>query len=154
RTTTLGEPVIRIKEQRTIPMTQQDAFAFIADFTNVVDWDPGITASEKVGNAPVGVGTEFNVVSNFAGRSLPLVYVVEEWGVPERAVLFTTTSRFDGRDTITFRPTDAGTEIDYVAEFRFKGLMRLVEPFLKGAFSKIGRDAMNGIVDAVGARTS
>ena len=144
--------MIRIHEQRTIPMAQDEAFAFVADFTHVVEWDPGITASSKVGDDPVGVGTEFDVVSKFAGRSLPLTYVVEDWDQPNRAVLSTSTSRFDGRDTITFRAIDGGTEIDYVAEFSFKGVMRLAEPFLKGTFDRLGKKAMDGVVDAVNAR--
>ena len=146
--------MIRIQEQRTIPMSQEEAFAFVADFTNVVEWDPGITESSKVGDAPVGVGTEFAVVSNFAGRSLPLTYVVEEWDAPHRAVLATSTARFDGRDTISFRTVEGGTEIDYVAEFTFKGVMRLAEPFLKGTFDRIGQKAMDGVVAAVKAPTA
>ena len=146
--------MIRIQEQRTIPMSRDEAFAFVADFTNVVEWDPGITASEKVGDEPVGVGTRFDVVSNFAGRSLPLTYVVDEWDAPQRTVLSTSTSRFDGKDTITFREVDGGTEIDYIAEFRFKGLMRLAEPFLKGTFDRLGRKAMDGVVEAVAAKTA
>lgn len=133
-------------------MSQAEAFAFVADFTNVAEWDPGITESSKIGDAPVGVGTEFAVMSNFAGRSLPLTYVVEEWNEPHRVVLATATARFDGRDTITFRPVGGGTEIDYVAEFTFKGVMRLAEPFLKGTFDRIGRKALDGVVDAVAAR--
>lgn len=145
--------MIRIHEHRTVPMTPDEAFAFIADFSHVDEWDPGITEARKVGDAPVGVGTEFAVVSNFAGRSLPLTYVVEAWDEPNRAVLATSTARFDGRDTITFESVEGGTRIDYVAEFSFKGLMRLAEPFLKGTFDRIGRKAMDGVVDAVAART-
>lgn len=146
--------MIRIQEQRTIPMSQDEAFAFVADFTNVVEWDPGITESTQVGNEPVGVGTEFAVMSNFAGRSLPLTYVVEEWVAPHKAILSTSTSRFDGRDTITFRAVDGGTQIDYVADFSFKGVMRLAEPFLKGTFNRIGEKAMDGVVEAVKVRAA
>jgi hypothetical protein len=135
-------------------MSQEDAFAFVADFTNVAEWDPGITESAQVGNEPVGVGTEFAVVSKFAGRSLPLTYVVEEWDAPNRTVLVTSTARFEGRDTITFRTVDGGTEVDYVAEFTFKGVMRLAEPFLKGTFDRIGREAMDGVVEAVKVRAA
>jgi hypothetical protein len=145
--------VIRIQEQRTIPLTQEEAFAFVADFTNVDEWDPGITESAKVGNDPVGVGTEFAVVSEFAGRSLPLTYVVEAWDEPRRAVLVASTARFDGRDTISFRAVEGGTEIDYVAEFTFKGIMRIAEPFLGRTFDRIGQKAMDGVVDAVKVRT-
>jgi hypothetical protein len=68
-------------------------------------------------------------------------------------VLATSTDRFDGRDTITFRAVDGGTEITYVAEFAFKGVMRLAEPFLRGTFDRIGRKAMDGVVDAVSVPT-
>jgi carbon monoxide dehydrogenase subunit G len=144
--------MIRIHEQRTIPIPAEDTFAFVADFSNVAQWDPGITESSKIGDGPVGVGTEFAVVSEFAGRTLPLTYVIEEWDPPRRVVLFTSTSRFEGRDTITFRSSDRGTEVDYLAEFSFKGLMRLAEPFLGRTFDKIGREAMDGMVAAADAR--
>jgi hypothetical protein len=146
--------LIRIHEQRTVPLTQEEAFDFVGDFTNVAEWDPGITASKKIGDGPVGVGTRFEVVSEFVGRSLDLTYVVEEWDAPDRAVVATETKNFAGRDTITFRSVDGGTEIDYVAEFTFKGVMRAAEPFLGGTFDKLGKKAMDGVVEAVAVRTS
>lgn len=146
--------MIRIQEQRTVPMTQEEAFEFVADFTNVAEWDPGILESKKVGDEPVGVGSRFDVVSKFAGRNLDLTYVVEDWDAPNRAVVATETNNFAGRDTITFRSVDGGTEIDYVAEFTFKGVMRLAEPFLGGTFDKLGKKAMDGVVEAVAVRTA
>jgi len=144
--------LIRIQEARTIPLPRHEAFEFVADFTHVEEWDPGITASAKIGNDEVGVGTQFAVESNFAGRSLPLTYTVEEWDAPERAVLYTETSRFSGRDTITFHEVAEGTAIDYVAEFQFKGVMRFIEPLLRPTFRKIGVEATDGIVAAAAQR--
>jgi hypothetical protein len=146
--------MIRIHEQRTIPMQRDAAFAFIADFSHVAEWDPGITESSKASDGPVGVGSEFAVVSKFAGRPIPLTYVVEEWDAPNRVLLSAATSSFAGRDTITFEDAPHGTLVDYVAEFEFKGIMRLAEPFLGRTFDKIGREALDGMVAAVAARVA
>jgi hypothetical protein len=47
-----------------------------------------------------------------------------------------------------------GTRIDYTADIRLGGLMRLAQPFVGGAFAKIARDALDGMQRALDARAA
>jgi hypothetical protein len=56
------------------------------------------------------------------------------------------------RDVIRFTPLPGGgTVVDYVADIRLGGWMRLLQPFAGGAFRKIGRDARAGMQRALDA---
>ena len=48
-------------------------------------------------------------------------------------------------DEIRFERSGTGTHIDYVADIRLGGLLRLVQPFLGGSFRKIAKDALAGM---------
>jgi hypothetical protein len=52
---------------------------------------------------------------------------------------------------IEFIPTDNGTQIDYRLEVGFKGLLRLIEPFMKPALTKQYRTALNALGDYIQA---
>jgi hypothetical protein len=68
-----------------------ETFAYLATFSNAVDWDPGVLASEQLDPGPVAVGTRFRLVVSFAGRRLPLTYRVTGYQ-PDREVLLAATS--------------------------------------------------------------
>ncbi len=48
-------------------------------------------------------------------------------------------------DEIVLEPAGGGTRITYRADLRMKGPYRLVEPFLRGTFDRMGREAMAGL---------
>ena len=53
-------------------------------------------------------------------------------------------------DTMEIAPTTgAGTRVTYTAEFEFKGLAKLVVPFIGGAMKKLGDEAEQGLRDAL-----
>jgi len=52
---------------------------------------------------------------------------------------------------IEFIPTGNGTQIDYRLEVGFKGLLRLIEPFMKPALTKQYRTALNALSDYIQA---
>jgi hypothetical protein len=54
-------------------------------------------------------------------------------------------------DDIRFTATPAGTRIDYTADIRLRGLMRLATPFAHGAFQAIASNAREGMQRALDA---
>jgi hypothetical protein len=48
-------------------------------------------------------------------------------------------------DDIRFGSVGTGTRIDYTADIRLTGLLRIVQPLLGGAFANIGRRAAEGM---------
>ena len=48
-------------------------------------------------------------------------------------------------DEISFERSAGGTIVDYTADIRLGGVLRLIQPFLGGAFANLGRNAVEGM---------
>jgi carbon monoxide dehydrogenase subunit G len=139
--------ILREQIHTTLPL--DEAFAFVADFANAARWDPGVATSERTDEGPVGVGARYRLGVRMRGRVAPMDYEITVFEPSRRVVLTGTGSGVDAVDDIRFEATDAGTRIDYVADIRLRGLMRLATPLAGGALAKIGRDARDGMQRAL-----
>jgi dehydrogenase/reductase SDR family member 12 len=135
----------RLHESIETPLATDDAFAFVADFANAMHWDPGVATSERLDPGPVGVGARYRLGIRMRGRVAPMEYRITEFDAPHRVVLVGEGSGVSAVDEIELERTGTGTRIDYTADIRLQGALRLVEPFLFAAFRKIGRDARDGM---------
>lgn len=144
-------PVLR--EQITTALPIEDAFAFVADFANAMLWDPGVARSERITDQPTGLGSRYRLAVRMRGNSVPMDYEITTFEAPHMVVLTGEGSSVLAVDEIRFEATPAGTRIDYVADIRLRGLFRVAEPFLGGAFAKIGRDALHGMQRALDERS-
>ncbi|QZY29742.1 SRPBCC family protein [Nocardioides coralli] len=123
-------------------------FAYLSDFTNTTDWDPG-TVSTELAQGDGGVGSVYHNVSEFNGRKTELRYTVVEHQPPNRLVLRGENKTVTAVDTMAIEPSGSGTRVTYTADFEFKGLAKLVTPFLGGAFKKLGDEAEEGLREAL-----
>lgn len=140
----------RLERTISVPGDPAAVFAYLADFTNTTDWDPGTVEATREGDGPVEVGTRFHVVAEFKGRRIPLEYVVKVHEPPRRLVLVGRSDRFKSSDDLTVTPAAEGVvRIDYVAEFELRGMLRFLEPFLKGQFHKLADAAVAGLEEAL-----
>ena len=144
----------RLHETIDTPLAADDAFAFIADFANARHWDPGVATSERLGDGPAGLGARYRLGVRMRGKVAPMEYRITTWEPPRRVVLTGRGSGVSAVDEIRFEPTAAGTRIDYTADIRLGGWMRLVEPFVGGTFRKIATDALGGMQRALDARAA
>ena len=127
-----------------------EVFAYLADFSNTEEWDPGIISAKKRGKGPVAVGTEFKVVSKFLGQELPLAYRVVQYDPPNRIVLEAENDNLRSVDTITFEKTARGSRLTYDANLTLKGIRYIGDFALHLAFQWIGRRALEGLRAALG----
>ena len=123
-------------------------FAYLSDFTTTTEWDPG-TVQTVLRSGSGGVGTTYLNTSRFAGRESQVTYTVETLEEGRHFALRGVNKSLVAHDTMTFRETAEGTEVRYVAEFDFKGVARLVAPFLGPAFKKLGDEAERGMREAL-----
>lgn len=142
--------VISLRETIEVGGAPQEAFAYVADFANTQEWDPGVREAEKLTDGSVDVGTEYRVVAEFRGREIPMRYRVVRFEPPGRVVLEGEGRTVSAVDDIRFEPTGRGTRIVYAADLEMKGLLRLLEPFLRGAFVTMGRRALDGLARQLG----
>jgi uncharacterized protein YndB with AHSA1/START domain len=135
---------MRIERTVIVDVPVRRAFDYLADFTTTTEWDPGTVTTVRC-EGDGGVGTSYRNTSTFLGRETSLVYVVEELVTDERIRLRGENKTVVSVDTMAFRPTDAGTEVTYTADFTFKGPSRLLAPLLKPALSRLGNEAESGL---------
>jgi carbon monoxide dehydrogenase subunit G len=130
----------------------EEVFAYLSDFSSVAEWDPGVVSAEKLTPGEVHVGTRFSVHARFLGRDVPLEYEVIEIEAPARVVLRAETGTVVSLDEMRFSPTSGGTRVDYDADLRLKGALRLFEPGLRLAFRRVGDNAARGMEKTLAAR--
>jgi len=144
----------RLTERIETTLPVDDAFAYVADFANSMHWDPGVATSERIDEGPVGLGARYRLGVRMRGRVAPMEYRITTFEAPRRVVLTGEGSGVSAVDEIRFEPAGTGTRIDYTADIRLAGLMRLAQPLLGGAFAKIARDALDGMQRALDARAA
>jgi carbon monoxide dehydrogenase subunit G len=144
----------RLHETIDTPLPIDDAFAFVADFANASQWDPGVATSERLDDGPVGAGARYRLGIRMRGRVAPMEYRITTFEPPRRVVLTGEGSNVSAVDDIRFEPTASGTRIDYSADIRLGGWLRLAAPFAGGAFRKIAADALGGMQAALDARAA
>jgi len=135
--------VIRERSETSLPLEQ--AFAFVADFANAERWDPGVASSVRTNPGPVGVGAQYRLGVRIGGRVAPMDYLVTAFDSPHRVVLTGRGSGIRAVDDITFTATPEGTLVDYTADIRLVGLLRLAGPLAGGALAGVGSRAREGM---------
>jgi hypothetical protein len=138
-------PMTTLHERIETPLPIHDAFDYIADFASSATWDPGVAWAERLDDGPVRVGSRYRLGVRMGRRVAPMEYVIRVLERPSRVVLAGEGSGVSAVDDIRFRSTETGTVIDYTADIRLGGLLRLARPFLGRAFAAIARNAAGGM---------
>ena len=143
-----------LNERIDTALSRDEAFAFVADFANAQHWDPGVATSERLDAGPVALGARYRLGVRMAGRVAPMEYRITAFDPPHRVVLDGAGSGVAAVDDIRFEATPTGTRIEYTADIRLRGLLRLLAPFTGGSFARIARDARDGMQRALDARAT
>ncbi len=138
-------PLTTLNERIETPLAMDAAFAYVADFANAQEWDPGVATAVRVDDGPVGVGTRYRLSVRVGGRFTPMEYRIAVFEPPDRVVLLGSGSGVSAVDDIRFQRAGTGTRIDYIADIKLGGFLRIVQPFLGAAFARIARDAAGGM---------
>lgn len=136
-----------------VETSPETVFAFLEDFTNAADWDPGVASAERLDEGAIGVGSRFGLDLLVAGRTQRWVYEVERHEPTARVTFATRTSRATGIDDVTVRANpDGGSHVVWDATFRFTGVLgSLIDPAFNVVFQRIGSKAVSGLRPALAA---
>lgn len=126
--------------------SREQAFAYLADFATISDWDPGVARSKRLTDEPLAVGARFEVTTSYVGRESTLIYETIEIDPPRRVLLRAETGTFTSLDELTFdlRP-GGGTLVTYDADLGMNGIAKLGELPMRLAFRRIGDAARDGL---------
>lgn len=144
----------KIQERLETRLGLDDTFAYIADFANSEEWDPGVDSAERIDDGPVGVGARYRLGVHLAGRVAPMEYRITVFEPPHRVVLEGEGSGVTAIDDIRFDRAGDGTRIEYNADIRLGGLLRFIQPFLGGAFAKLASNAVGGMRSTLDRRAA
>lgn len=140
---------VRVRKEIRASVPQDEAFEYVADFSNAAEWDPGIASGKKITEGPVREGSEFEIVAVFRGKRQPFHYVVTAFEPQRRLVLTGEGEKARSVDEIRFEPAGPGTRIVYVADIKLKGIARVAEPLLNGTMNSMADDALAGLKSAL-----
>ena len=129
--------------ETTLPI--EDVFDYVAEFANSREWDPGVATAERLDDESVGVGSRFRLGVRLGPRVAPMEYRISVFEPPTRVVLVGSGSGISAVDEIRLERLATGTRLDYVADIRLGGILRLAEPFLGATFAAVGRNAAEGM---------
>jgi len=131
-------------------MTPQEAFAYMADLGNFVEWDPGVKAVRQVEGSGGGPDAVFDVTVVAPGPDLTLRYVTEEHDAPHNLLVVARSSVFTSSDRITVEPDGTGSLVTYDADLRLNGVLRVGDLGLRLVFGQIGNRAAAGLRRVLG----
>lgn len=123
--------------------------AYLADFGNAEEWDPGTQTSTRIDSGPVQVGATWHNVSKILGRETELTYRLERLE-PGRVTLVGRNDTATSTDDITVRPSGTGSEIQYESTVELNGLAKLGTPVMKLEMERLGRETEKQLVQALG----
>lgn len=133
---------MKITRTITVDTPPSAVYAYLKDFTNSEQWDPGtITTTLVEGDG--GVGSRYLNRSLFRGKETELTYVTKDLQPNRLVVMRGENSTVIAEDTMSIRPgaDGQGCELVYEADFTFKGVAKLAAPFLRGQLTKLGDEA-------------
>ena len=136
---------VRYRREIEVASPADVTFAYLSDFANTAEWDPGIAEARRQTPAPTAVGSRFEVIALFRGRRQRFEYVVTELAEGSRIALRGEGNKAHSVDVISVATGGRGTRVTYEANLRLKGVYRVAEPFLRSTFRRMGDDALDGL---------
>jgi len=137
-----------------LPLSVEESFDYLADFSHTVEWDPGVVDARRLTTGELRVGSRFEVIVSVFGRRIPLEYRISAFERPHRLVLEGGDSSLDSIDEITFVSRPGGTRVTYEARIELEGFRRLADPILDLLFQRIGRLAVRGLRERVASEVA
>ncbi|QGG40463.1 SRPBCC family protein [Aeromicrobium yanjiei] len=120
---------MHVERTFTVPRPIEDVFAYLSDFENTNEWDPGTVRTTRTGGDG-GLGTTYANRSEFMGRETDLTYETIGFDRPTFFACRGTNKTATTIDSMTFTRDGDSTQIRYRADFRFRGLARAAAPFV------------------------
>jgi hypothetical protein len=113
--------------------------AYLKDFGNAVDWDPGTQECIREDNGPIREGSSWHNVSKIMGRTTELTYTLETLS-DSNLVFVGKNKSATSTEKIYVDATDTGSVITYRNELEMHGPIALLNPALKLYFEKLAND--------------
>jgi hypothetical protein len=134
------------------PMTPEQTFEYLADFSTAAEWDANTKSSDLVSGEATSEGAEYRVVTEFAGRDLTLTYRTTELQRPGKIVFQSGTAVADIEDVITITPDGSGSKVSYEANIKPKSIAIVLDPLFSLIFKRVGDRAAKSLKETLASK--
>lgn len=133
-----------------IRCTVEDAFEYLSDIRNELEWNPAMESIDKITDGPIGLGTRYAAKWKSSPR---LVVEIVEYEPPHR---WTTHNGGPIEATVRFRLEPEGSDTTLYADFEAvpHGWFRLIFPLFLTRLRKEERANMTYLREALEGRSS
>jgi len=129
--------VIRIELPVDVARPVQEVFAYVTDLERLDEWQPNVVSVTKETDGPMGEGTRLREVRRGPfGRNIEAIVEISAYEPNRRFDLRIVSGPLPIDGSHEFHERDGGTRIDFMAQGQPTGVMRLAEPFLRGAMKR------------------
>ena len=128
----------------------EDAFDYMADFTNAARWDPTVVEAVRTSKDEIGEGSTFEVTVSLGVWPVVVPYRLTVYERPHRIVFDGGTPTFRSLDEITFVPLSTGSQLVYDARVELKGPLALADPIWNLLFQWSAARSAAGLAEQLG----
>lgn len=139
-----------LEERIVVPRSLQECFSYLADFSTIEQWDPGVSRAEKITPGPVAPGTTYRISLNLPLGQSTMIYRQKVISPHRRLQLEGSGKGIHALDTLDFQALGNNqTEIRYRAELTLSSLSGWSKPVMRPVLQRIGRKAAAGLTTAL-----
>ena len=120
----------RVEASIAINRPVAEVFAFVTNFANATQWQPGIIEARVTSNGPVGVGTTFTWVQQIVGQKMDTSGQVTACNPPNEYQWKSTAGPFPLSGGVKFRAEGNSTVLTQYADAEPGGFFKLAEGLL------------------------
>lgn len=113
----------------TVSRPITEVFDYLSDFEHTIEWDPGTVETRRTAGDG-GLGTTYSNRSQFMGRETELTYETIGFTRPTFFSCRGNNKSATATDSMTFSKSGEGTQINYRADFEFRGIARFLAPLI------------------------
>ncbi|MFW0793067.1 SRPBCC family protein [Gordonia sp. CPCC 205515] len=145
--------MVEVSRTFTVARPLDDVVAYLRDFANAREWDPGTQRCEQIGVDPIALGTQWRNTSKLYGISTELTYELTR-DDPAHVTFTGRNKTATTVDDLTFTADGNDTRITYRAQVDFHGLARLADPVAQLAFNRLADTVPKQMTEVLNAPTS
>jgi carbon monoxide dehydrogenase subunit G len=143
--------MVNIQRTFTVEAPVDKVRAYLRDFANAEQWDPGTKKCTQVGSGPVVLGTEWDNTSKIAGIKTHLRYKLTRDDA-DRVTLEGVNKTAISVDDISIHPQGpAKTSVSYHAHVEFKGVAKLSDPVFTLVFKRLADETQKQMTETLSA---
>lgn len=145
--------LLPLRRQLQLARPLPDVIRYLADFSTIVQWDPGVFSAHKKTPGAPRVGSRFALTLNVMGKPVPMTYVLSQLEQHTTGALLVLDGQGDGfsaqdRLTLTAR-SDGGTDLNYAADLDLDSVPGWMSPLLGLWGNRLAELAMRGLQRAL-----